>query len=69
MNIKTKFSPEETAYYIVNETVTKIEIKSMEIKHQGKLNIKYISKDNEEYIEKSLLTKRELIELLNTNGY
>lgn len=67
---KSKFSPEDSAYYIIGTSIQKITIKSVEIKSTSKsTETKYITIGNEEHIEKDLLTKRELIELLNTNGY
>lgn len=71
MHLKLKFSVNDFAYFLTGESINRILIKSIETKTSIKeeTEIKYISSDKTEHLEPTLLSKRELIELLNNNGY
>ncbi len=69
MEIKTKFSPDETAYFFKSATeIHLIKIKSIETRSQSKGNkVTYISEEEKEFSEIDLLTAREVTKRIN--GY
>ena len=74
MDIKTKFAPNDNAYHVNGVLVKKVEIKSLEIKSveiksETRIDINYISKDNQEYNESDLLSKRELVAMVNEDRF
>ncbi len=65
MKIDTKFSKNDIAYVAIDpNTIIKVKIKSIEIKVLVDTETKYISDTGKEFLEKDLLSKREVTELL-----